>query len=240
MKVSIISLIYQSGRLADWVHDSVQRFTPLIERGQAEFFFVANDPTPALLRHLGARGYAHIVNHNVMYTDDELFRLGYGRPEYISRVYRGYNLGVEQARGDLVVLLNSDNFLSPDWLENLLKYADRSSVISSKLVERHHPVLGVFPGANHAEFGSTADTFDEPAFLAYAARIRKTGLEGGGAYSPSLIPRDVALEAGLYPCGNIAGGSFDEIVRYGDEAFFDRLASIGVTHYTALDSISYH
>ena len=40
LKVSIVSLIYQSARLADWVHESVHNFTPMIARGQAEFFFV--------------------------------------------------------------------------------------------------------------------------------------------------------------------------------------------------------
>ena len=55
LKVSIISLIYQSSALADWVHDSVHKFTPMIDRGEAEFFFVANDPTPGLLAHLRGR-----------------------------------------------------------------------------------------------------------------------------------------------------------------------------------------
>jgi hypothetical protein len=113
-------------------------------------------------------------------------------------------------------------------------------VISSTLVERLHPRFGVFPGALHGEFGSSATTFDEEAFLAFVTRTKRTGLELGGAYMPSLFHRDVAIEAGLYPCGNVAGGSFEEVARYGDEAFFDRLDSLGVKHFTALDSISYH
>jgi len=240
LKVSIISLIYQSSRLADWVHDSVHRFTPMIERGQAEFFFVANDPTPGLLAHLRERGYEHIVNVNQKYSDVELLAHGYGAPEYMSRVYRGYNEGIRAATGDYVVLINSDNAFSPDWLENLLKYSDRSHVISSTLVERDHPVFSVFPGAVHGEFGDCPDTYDEAAFLAFARRIRKTGLQAGGAYMPALFHRDIAIEAGLYPCGNIAGASFDDVARFGDEAFFDVLSALEVSHYTALDSISYH
>jgi len=240
VKVSIISLIYQSSSLADWVHASVHKFTPMIARGEAEFFFVANDPTQALLDHLRNRGFPHVVNVNERLTNEELFALGYGKPEYMSRVYRGYNVGVRRAKGDYVVLVNSDNYFSPDWLENLLKYSDRSRVISSTLVERLHPRFGVFPGALHGEFGSSATTFDEEAFLAFVTRTKRTGLELGGAYMPSLFHRDVAIEAGLYPCGNVAGGSFEEVARYGDEAFFDRLDSLGVKHFTALDSISYH
>ncbi len=240
LRVSIISLIYRSARLADWVHESVHKFTPMIARGEAEFFFVANDPTPGLLAHLRQRGYHHIVNINRRYSDEELLALGYGAPEYMSRVYRGYNEGVRQAAGDFVVLVNSDNYFSPDWLENLLKYSDRSRVITSTLVERDHPVFSVFPGAVRGEFGDSPDTFDEAAFLAYAARIRRTGLQAGGAYMPALLHRDLAIEAGLYPCGNIAGESFSDVVRCGDEAFYDVLRSLGVEHYTALDSISYH
>jgi len=240
LKVSIVSLIYQSARLADWVHESVQQFTPMIARGQAEFFFVANDPTPGLLAHLRERGYQHIVNVNRMYSDEELFAQGYGAPEYMSRVYRGYNEGIRQAKGDYVVLINSDNAFSPDWLENVLKYCDRSRVIASTLVERDHPVFSVFPGAVHAEFGDSPETFDEAAFLAFATRIRKTGLQAGGAYMPALFHRDIAIESGLYPCGNIAGTRFDDVTKYGDEVFFEVLKSLGVDHYTALDSISYH
>ena len=240
VKVSIISLIYQSPSLADWVHASVHKFTPMIARGEAEFFFVANDPTRALLDHLRDRNYPHLVNLNERYTNEELFALGYGTPEYMSRVYRGYNVGVRRAKGDYVVLINSDNYFSPDWLENLLKYSDRSRVISSKLVERLHPTFGLFPGALHGEFGGTVETFDEVAFLSFVARTKMTGLELGGAYMPTLFHRDIAIEAGLYPCGNVAADSFEEVIRYGDEAFFDRLNSLGVSHFTALDSISYH
>jgi hypothetical protein len=239
-KVSIVSLIYQSASLADWVCGSVRKFTPMLERGDAEFFFVANDPHPGLLRHLRGKGYPYVVNVNRRYSDQELFELGYAGPEHMSRVYRGYNEGVRRAQGDYVVLVNSDNYFSPDWLENLLKYSDRSRVISSTLVERHHPEFSVFPGALHGEFGSTPATFNEAGFLEFTSRVKKTGLEEGGAYMPSLFHRDVALEAGLYPPGNIAGSSPDHVVRYGDEEFFDRLLALGVRHFTALDSISYH
>ncbi|MCE5192104.1 MAG: glycosyltransferase [Actinomycetia bacterium] len=240
IKVSIISLIYRSKRLADWVYESVHAFTPMIARGEAEFLFVANDPTVGLLKHLEERGYPHIVNINKHYSEAELFASRYGTPEYMSRVYRGYNEGIRAAQGDYVVLINSDNYFSPDWLENLLKYSDRGRVVTSTLVEREHPVFSVFPGAVHGEFGDTPDSFDEAAFLSFALRIRKTGLEPDGAYMPALMHRDVAIGAGLYPCGNVAGQSFDEVVRYGDEAFYDTLRSLGVEHVTALDSISYH
>ena len=110
-------------------------------------------------------------------------------------------------------------------------------MISSTLVERDHPVFSVFPGAVHGEFGASPETFDEAGFLSFAATTRKTGLQAGGAYMPTLLHRDIAIEAGLYQCGNVAGARFDDVARYGDEAFFDVLKSLGVDHYTAIDSI---
>ena len=59
---------------------------------------------------------------------------------------------------------------------------------------------------------------------------------------PCLLYRDVAVLAGLYPEGNIAGATFDitDIKRFGDEFFYDKLLSFGVEHITAKDSIVYH
>lgn len=239
-RVSIISLTYQSATLADWVYDSVHKFTPMISRGEAEFFFVANDPTPQLLSYLDKRGYSFVLNRNKPYTDEQLFALGYATPGYMSGVYRGYNQGILRAESDFVVLVNSDNYFSPDWLENLLKYSDRTKVISSTLVERRHPKFGVFPGAVNGEFGGTVAEFNEAAFLTFVSTTSKTGLRPGGAYMPTLFHRDIAIEAGLYPTGNVAADDFEYVARYGDEAFFDRLESLGVRHLTALDSIVYH
>lgn len=48
------------------------------------------------------------------------------------------------------------------------------------------------------------------------------------------------MYVGLYPEGNIASQSKEIIKRYGDEEFFDRLAKMGIEHFTAKDSIAYH
>lgn len=241
VRISVIALIYKSRQLADWVYKSVHEFTPLIEKGEAEFFFIANDPTKMLLDHLRKKKYKYFVNRNYHYSEEELFEAGYGQPEYISRVYRGWNQAILHAQGEIVVLINSDMYFSPDWLENLLKYSDRTKIICSKLVERKHPKYGeVFPGAIHGEFGNGPDNFKEKAFLKFVNKIKKTGLEHAGAYMPCLIYRDIALIAGLYPEGNIAGKSFSDVIAYGDEAFFNRLKDLGINHFTALDSIVYH
>lgn len=84
------------------------------------------------------------------------------------------------------------------------------------------------------------DNFREQDFVDFTYQVRKTGLALHGAYMPCLMYKDVALYAGLYPEGNIAGETKEQIVRFGDEFFYDRLQEMGVEHYTALDSIVYH
>jgi hypothetical protein len=240
VKVSIISLIYCSSTYADWIYDSVHRFTPMLRTGEAEFFFIANDPTDALRKHLEEKKYPFFLNRNEKITDEDLFRMGYGKPEYIHRVYRGFNEGIRKARGEIVVLLNSDNCASPDWLENLLKYLGPDTIVTSQLAERSHPKHGVFPGAYHAEFGNHPANFNESAFLAFVERFKMTGIIEGGSYMPCAVYKENALKVGLYPEGNIAGKTFDDVIEYGDECFYHKLADAGVSHVTALDSISYH
>ena len=240
VKISIVSLIYCSSKYADWIYESVHRFTPMLATGEAEFFFVANDPTDNLLRHLEEKKYPFFLNRNEKKSDEELFLLGYGAPEYIHRVYRGFNIGIEKSRGEIVVLLNSDNCASSDWLENLLKYLGPNTIVSSQLAERAHPKYGVFPGAYHCEFGNHPDNFNEPEFLAFVERFKMTGIVEGGAYMPCAIYRENAIKVGMYPEGNIAGINFEDIVECGDERFFHSLSKAGITHVTALDSIMYH
>lgn len=240
VKISIISLIYKSTEFCDWVYDSVMEFTPKIKSGEAEFFFVANDPTEKVVAHLQRMGYPHVVQRNNVYSDADRFDAGYAKPEYIGRVYAGYNRGIIEAKGELIVLINSDHFFSPDWLEGLLKFSDRKNIVSSTLVERKHPDYDVFPGAIHGEFGNHPANFQKEHFLKFAAKIRKTGLEHGKAYMPCLFHRDNAILAGLYPEGNLADKSPDRVYQHGDVAFFSRLSKMGVKHLTSLDSVVYH
>ena len=240
VRISIVCLVYRSKKLADWVYDSVHEFTPALKNGEAEFFFIANDPTNEILGHLDKKKYAYIINNNPQYTEEELFEAGYAKPEYIGRVYRGYNQGILNAKGDMVVLINSDNFFSPDWLENLVKYSDRSKVISSKIVERTHPKYSFFPGAYNENFGDHPDNFRKNDFLNFVLKNKKTGLELNGAYMPCLLYKDVAIQAGLYPEGNIAAGDYDNVKLYGDEAFYQNLSQMGIKHLTSMDSIVYH
>ena len=171
--ISIICLIYKSAKLADWVYESAYEFTPALRQKKAEFLFVANDPTDELVSHLKIKSYPFILNKNKHYSDEELFAEGYGSPEYINRVYKGYNQGILNAKGSKIILINSDNYFSTDWLENLLKYSDIKKIVSSTLVEPGHPKFSVFPGAYQANFGNHPDNFNKLEFQKFADKIRK-------------------------------------------------------------------
>ena len=238
--ISIVCLIYKSPNLADAFYKSLIRYTPLLHSGRAEFFFVANDPTEELLKHLKKMNYPFILNNNEIINDDELFSMGYAKPEYIRRVYRGYNAGIKHAKGDKIVLVNSDNFFSKDWLENLLKYLSYNSIICSTIVEPGHETYGVFPQAKSANFGNRIENFQNENFQTYANLIKKTGIKTNGAYMPCLMYKDVAILANLYPEGNIANNSADKVKYYGDMYFYQKLSAFGIKHYTSKDSIVYH
>lgn len=240
VNISIICLIYKSKDLAEAVYESLIKYTPQLSNGQAEFFFVANDPTDEVVEYLVDRKIPHYINLNKHLSDEELYSLGYGAPEYMRRVYQGYNFGILKARGQRIVLINSDNFFSKDWLENLLKYSDYKKVVSSSLIEPGHKNFGVFPYAIEKDFGRTLDDFKENKFHDYVEKNSMSGISSGGAYMPCLLYRDIAIMAGLYPEGNIAGKNFNDIKRYGDEYFFDRLKLFGVEHITSKDSLVYH
>lgn len=240
VEVTIVCLIYKSKKLAQAVYESLYKYTPKLNSGEADLLFIANDPTVELVEYLKVKKYPYIINVNDRLSDDELFSLGYGTPEYMRRVYQGYNKGILSANGQKVVLINSDNFFSKDWLENLLKYSDYKKVVTSTLVEPGQEKFGVFPGAVEKDFGRIVEDYKDGEFQDFASKIRKTGYSSGGAYMPCLLYKDIAIMAGLYPGGNIAGKSFRDISRYGDEHFYDVLKSFGVDHITAKDSIVYH
>lgn len=240
VEITIVCLIYKSKRLAEALYDSIVEYTPMLASGQAEFFFIANDPTEEAMEYLESKNIPHFVNMNEPLSNEKLFSMGVGAPEYMRRVYQGYNLGILKAKGQKVVLINSDNFFSRDWLENLLKYSDYQKVVCSTLVEPGQGKIGVFPYAIEKDFGRTLDDFKEAEFEEFAEKNSKTGYTTGGAYMPCLLYKDIAVLAGLYPEGNLAGKSFDEVSRFGDEYFYDRLKEFGVEHITAKDSIVYH
>jgi len=247
--ISIAALIYRSAEFATWCYEGVKAATPEIAAGEALFYFVANDADDALLDFLCMRKIPFVTHDNEHRPDNELFRRGYAKPEYISRVYRGWNRAIQEAPTPWVVLLNSDHIPAPGWLGPLKAAAGHhdgpARIACAQQIERWHPLHGRFIGSVIGDYGAHPSTFQRARFLTHAAELRADPYRAGktapgGAYMPCMFRKQDALDAGLYPEGNLAGSTFDEVKEYGDQAFFRKLKEKGIEHVTALDSIVYH
>ena len=126
--ISICSLIYRSPRYADAVWDSAHEFTEELQDGRARFFFVANDATPEVIEHLVEKCYPFVMQENARLTHDQLKNLGFDSPEYIRRVYQGWNRAILES-DEQMVLVNSDCMFSPGWLTTLLSHYIDGKVI---------------------------------------------------------------------------------------------------------------
>jgi len=223
MSVSIACLIYKNIKYLEFVKNMVETYTP--NSKYCEFFFVANDPTDEVVKYLQDNEIPHYIYRNKDHKE-----------YYINRVYRAWNFAVEKAKGDIVVLVNSDMAFSEGWLEGLINHVKPDNVISSRLVES-----GKMPSGRHGiskDFGKGPDEFKNEEFQKYAQEISiKSRLEPGGLYSPICCYRKTFLENGGYPHGNIM---INGIIVPGDMLFWAIMRTKGILHYTSFESIVYH
>ena len=153
---------------------------------------------------------------------------------YLNRVYRAWNKAVEAAETELVVLMNSDMYVSDYWLDELVgvHLADSCTLPCSLLVES-----GRIPSAmpEHVrDLGTTPDGFDRQKWMVLSAEKRSIGrTEPGRLFMPVLFRRNDFLRIGGYPIGNPEGTT-------GDKDLFRRYAQAGYRHLTALGSVVYH
>ena len=94
--------------------------------------------------------------------------MGYGGPEYIHRVYRGWNEVFKYAKGDIIVSVNSDMHFGYNWLKNLIKHVNKNTIVTSRLIERKNSIYSArWPGAIQYDFGSNPINFEEDKFLLF-------------------------------------------------------------------------
>lgn len=243
--ISIVSLIYQSPEYATSVYDSLHKHTPELSDGQAEFFFVANDATQNVINHLKNNNYSFKEFHAKNLTPEELFAQGYAYPEYITRVYKAWNFAIQQSKGDIICLVNSDHFFSPNWLDKLLKHLTPERIIVPTIVESR-PLGGWVNVSLFNNFGNSPTNYRENDFIAYCNHVSQShsGLKigvGCGEYMPCLFYKTSAEKVNFYPEGNIAGLNYNTIQETGDKNFFRKLLEQeNIEHVRVLDTLIYH
>ena len=234
-KYSIACLIYKSVEWLDFVYKQLLKYTDFKD---VEFYFIANDASENVIKYLKNNHIPHYIHQNSKSNKDEW---------YINNVYRAYNYAAHVAKGDFVVLINSDMSFSPGWLEALIAAYDGNNVISSRLVESGKLPSGLY--GIEKNFGKHISDYKEKKFLKFANSISKKKIVESGLYMPLLFRKDHFSKVNGYPEGNLKKNANifsndiasrnDEQVP-GDTVFIEKLKTIGIKHMTAFNSIVYH
>lgn len=234
-KVTIFSLIYKDIGWLSFMYRQFLKYTPV---NDVEFYFVANDASSEVLNYLKNNFIPHYSFCNSKKNKSE---------HYINNVYRAYNYGVSKAKGDFVVMLNSDMTFSDGWLSGLTDQYRDGLCISSRLIEQGKLKTGTH--GIEKNFGDSWQSYDEEEFIAYANEIKNSDLIDGGLYMPILVKKKDFEDVGGYPEGNVLNGSdiFNPVIALpeqqvisGDAVFIAKLETIGVRHVTSFASVVYH
>ena len=242
-RVTIISLIYRSPEYAVGLYKNLLKFTPSILSGETDFYFVANNANYRTIKALKKNKIPFIEFNQPVLSARQHFELGYATPEYIGRVYKGYNFGLENCKTPLVVLINSDMIFSPNWLENLMALEDGRKIVSCTIVERNHPKFGVFPGAIENNFGSSFKNFKIRKWENFLLEsLNENQPLTGGGYMPAIFRTSWFKDISFYPEGNIRkpNAPYSEVFMYGDEYLFEKFSALGIQHITSSNSYCYH
>lgn len=234
-KVTIFSLIYKDVGWLQFVYEQFLKYTPL---DGIEFYFVANDAEADVVSYLRDN---YIPFYDFRNSDK------HKQEYYINNVYRAYNFGVTQAKGDYILLLNSDMAFSDGWLDVLLQHCESDVCVASRLVEQGRLKTGKY--GIEKNFGTSWENYNEDGFQEYAKSISDNKFKEGGLFMPLLVKKSDFIEVGGYPQGNVVPGSdpFFPVIAdpetpaiSGDVIFIEKLSKIGISHITAFDSIVYH
>lgn len=234
-RYSIICLIYKDINWLQFVYKQVLKHTKMED---VEFYFVANDASEEVKQFLSDQYMPHYIFENKEEHKQE---------HYINNVYRAYNFGVAKAKGDFVILINSDMAFTDGWLDSLLNHYSGDNCITSRLVEQGKLATGLY--GIEKNFGSDFQSYNEVDFAGYAKLLAENKVESGGLYMPLLIKKEHFEAVRGYPEGNVISGSdpFSPLISKpgdnvisGDAILMQKLQTVGIRHETAFNSIVYH
>jgi len=240
--VTLISLIYAG---VDWLEFQYSELLQLKNEfgpGEVEILFIANDASESVINFL---------NSNLI-----PYKSAPGRKSqsewYINSVYRAYNFGVEEAKGEYVLLTNSDMSYAPGFLYSMMQQRSPSKYLVGKLVESGR--LKPASLAIKKNLGRKLEKFKRAKFYKFANKISSDSLIPGGLFMPCLIDRKVFLNKGGFPEGNIRAASLQKYIETGiseiatqgeqlvpgDLAFVKALEFSKINHQTVGGAVAYH
>lgn len=239
MKVSIACLIFKSIPFLEFVKKEIDENTPMLKTGEAEFYFVVNKGSGTLEQNFNVIRYLKENNipHYIFDSDPSDTQPQPPYPLNIDYIYKAWNFAADNAKGEIIVFVNSDMAFYKDWLENLLKRLNKNKAVSSLLVESGK-VPSLLAHTVVKNFGRTPETFQRKRFEEFAEMLKEDTEQPYGPFMPVAIHKENFIRAGGYP-GNRRlndGGMIS-----GDQILFhERLASLGIKHTTSFDSVAYH
>lgn len=240
--VSLVSLIFSGLDWLEFQYGELLKLQQELGKDSVEILFVANDASREVIEFL---------------TDNEIpFVMAPGKIHdsewYINSVYRAYNFGASKAKGEYVLLTNSDMAYAPGFLSTMLKHRSPDTYLVGKLVESGR--LTPAKAAIKKNFGKRLGDFKRRRFYKFAKRISRNTLSEGGLYMPVLIHRLNFLSNAGYPEGNIHRESLktylhghepdiakpgDSLVS-GDFAFVEKILGLSWKFKTLNSAIAYH
>ena len=240
--ISLISLIFNGVDWLEFQYAELLRLAQEFPSGEVEILFVANDPSPEVHAFLRENKIPHVVFEGRASQDEW----------YINSVYRAYNHGVKMARGETVLLVNSDMSYCRGFLSTMLASFERSCLMTARLIESGKLSSGEL--AIERDFGSRPGNFRRQQFLREADKLRTPETAAGGLYMPLMADRSLFLELGGFPEGNIIPSSLERYLQGekpsfakvgedcvpGDRALFELAEGRGISHRSNLNAIAYH
>ena len=230
-------MIYKSVDYLNLLCDQLRSDACKVDGWDVGIRIVANDATPEVLKALEEQGVPYSTYSDTKPNDF-----------YLNRVYRCWNHAGQTSIYDNICFVNSDMMFSPDWLSNLLKHHDGSSIPCSRLVESGKLRSGAY--GIEKDFGKNPKNLNQEGFNRYVDEISEDKWESRGLYMPCVFETNRFVESGMYPEGNIfregdylvAGYPNDRpVYMSGDDFFFRTLEErYGMTHKTIFDSVVYH